>query len=83
MNELFDTSARFGDDQLLKQRAEPHDKRNLARAERFADANRRDQCEQNEHVRFDIERISPTAASVAFGSPQSAIAIHAQSNGSG
>lgn len=42
--------------QLLQQAAELHDERDLARGEVFADADRRDQRERDEHVRLDVER---------------------------
>ena len=56
MDELFDARAGAGDGQLFEKTAELHDERDLTRGEVFADADRRDQRERDEHVRFDVER---------------------------
>ena len=56
MDELFDARAGAGDGQLFEKTAELHDERDLTRGEVFADADRRDQREQDEHVCLDVER---------------------------
>lgn len=56
MDELFDACAGAGDGQLFEKTAELHDERDLTRGEVFADADRRDQRERDEHVCLDVER---------------------------
>ena len=56
VDELFDARAGAGDGQLFEKTAELHDERDLTRGEDFADADRRDQRERDEHVRLDVER---------------------------
>ena len=56
VDELFDARAGAGDGQLFEKTAELHDERDLTRGEVFADADRRDQREQDEHVCLDVER---------------------------
>ena len=56
VDELFDARAGASDGQLFKKTAELHDERDLARGEILTDADRRDQRERDEHVRFDVER---------------------------
>ena len=56
MDELFDARAGAGDGQLFEKTAELHDERDLTRGEVFADADRRDQRERDEHVCLDVER---------------------------
>ena len=45
-----------GDGQLFEKTAELPDERDLTRGEVFADADRRDQRERDEHVCLDVER---------------------------
>ena len=56
VDELFDARAGAGDSQLFEKTAELHDERDLTRGEVFADADRRDQRERDEHVCLDVER---------------------------
>lgn len=56
VGELFDARAGAGDGQLFEKTAELHDERDLTRGEVFADADRRDQRERDEHVCLDVER---------------------------
>jgi len=56
VDELFDACAGAGDGQLFEKTAELHDERDLTRGEDFADADRRDQRERDEHVCLDVER---------------------------
>ena len=56
VDELFDARAGAGDGQLFEKTAELHDERDLTRGEVFADADRRDQRERDEHVCLDVER---------------------------
>ena len=56
MDELFDARVGAGDGQLFEKTAELHDERDLTRGEDFADADRRDQRERDEHVCLDVER---------------------------
>ena len=56
VDELFNARAGAGDGQLFKKTAELHDERDLTRGEVFADADRRDQRERDEHVCLDVER---------------------------
>ena len=51
-----DVAAHAGDGQLFEKTAELHDERDLTRGEVFADADRRDQRERDEHVCLDVER---------------------------
>lgn len=56
VDELFDARAGAGDGQLFEKTAELHDERDLTRGKVFADADRRDQRERDEHVCLDVER---------------------------
>ena len=56
VGELFDARVGAGDGQLFEKTAELHDERDLTRGEVFADADRRDQRERDEHVCLDVER---------------------------
>ena len=49
-------TASAGDGQLFEKTAELPDERDLTRGEVFADADRRDQRERDEHVCLDVER---------------------------
>ena len=56
VDQLFDAGPGLGDGQLLQQRAQLHDERNLSGGERLSDADGRDQRQRNQHVRLDVER---------------------------
>ena len=56
VDKLFNARAGAGDGQLFEKTAELHDERDLTRGEVFADADRRDQRERDEHVCLDVER---------------------------
>ena len=56
VDELFDARPRPRDGQILEQRAELHDERDLARGEVLADDDRCDQRDGHQHIRLDVER---------------------------